>query len=240
MSQEVFGGMTTVSLGFTRGSDEVGKTGSPEFADYAKHWQYRLGLTQILTPRWLASLNFEAVVRRRLPRQPLSRRARVRCHRAGAQPAHALEPRDQAARDRRPRSARRRGARRVPLLLGHLGHQGAHTLEVGYSRYFGERWLADAYARYYTQSNALFYSDNATAETLYISRNRQLGTFNNTGLGAKLAYTYKPVRPASTRSRPTAATSCCASTTATSPTCAPASPTRFNAHVLQLLVTATF
>ena len=37
----------------------------------------------------------------------------------------------------------------------------AHTFEVGYSRYFGEPWLADAFVRYYTQKHALFYSDNA-------------------------------------------------------------------------------
>ena len=29
IAQEVFGGMTTVNLGFTRGSDTVGKTGDP-------------------------------------------------------------------------------------------------------------------------------------------------------------------------------------------------------------------
>src|SRR5512143_3420545 len=57
-SQEVFGGMTTIKLGFTRGKDDVGKKGEG-FFDYAKHWRYRLGATQILTPTWLASLNLE-------------------------------------------------------------------------------------------------------------------------------------------------------------------------------------
>src|SRR5262249_25558022 len=65
----------------------------------------------------------------------------------------------------------------------------AHTLEVGYSRYFGELWLADAYLRYYTQQGALFYSDNATSETTYVSRNRQLSTFHDVGLGAKVSRT---------------------------------------------------
>ncbi|HSB98898.1 MAG TPA: DUF3570 domain-containing protein, partial [Burkholderiaceae bacterium] len=60
VAQEVFGSMTTVKLGFTRGQDDVGKKGEG-FFDYAKHWRYRLGITQILTPRWLASLNLEAV-----------------------------------------------------------------------------------------------------------------------------------------------------------------------------------
>ena len=53
--------MTTVNLGFTRSADEVGKIGEAAFFDQAKHWQYRVGVTQILTPKWLASVNLEAV-----------------------------------------------------------------------------------------------------------------------------------------------------------------------------------
>src|SRR5258706_3667936 len=61
VSQEVFGGMTTVALGYTRGADKVGKHGTPGFFDRVTHWQYRAVVTQILTPRWLASVNFEAI-----------------------------------------------------------------------------------------------------------------------------------------------------------------------------------
>src|SRR5262249_14517820 len=60
VSQEVFGGLTTISLGYTRAWDKVGEKGIG-FFDAAKHWRYRLGGTQILTPRILASANCEAV-----------------------------------------------------------------------------------------------------------------------------------------------------------------------------------
>jgi hypothetical protein len=69
----------------------------------------------------------------------------------------------------------------------------AHTAEVGYSRYFGEQWLADTSLRFYRQDHALFYSDNAMAETTYISRNRQLSAFSSVGLGAKVAYNLRTV-----------------------------------------------
>ena len=36
-AQEVFGGMTTTRLGFSRGKDQVGKKGDCGFFDYAKH-----------------------------------------------------------------------------------------------------------------------------------------------------------------------------------------------------------
>ena len=55
----------------------------------------------------------------------------------------------------------------------------------------GRRWLADAYLRYYTQDKALFYSDNAQSETTYVSRNRQLSTFNNAAIGAKVSWLWR-------------------------------------------------
>jgi Protein of unknown function (DUF3570) len=186
VSQEVFGGMTTVSLGFTRGWDQVGKHGTPGFFDYAKHWQYRLGLTQILTPSWLMSANLETISDDGYLGSPY-RAARV----FGA-----------AVPERNPRT---RSSRALKLrAIGDLGSRDAmrveyryywdnwdiraHTAEAGYSRYIGESWLADGFVRFYSQSKALFYSDNATTETTYVSRNRQLGTFDSFGLGGKATY----------------------------------------------------
>jgi hypothetical protein len=127
-SQEVFGNMTTVNLGFTRGQDQVGRKGQAGWIDEATHWQYRAGLTQVLSPRWLASANFELISDSGFLGSPY-RAARV----FGAavperNPAHAHQPRAQAAQPaRHPRAVGGQfHARRVPLLLGHLGHQGAH------------------------------------------------------------------------------------------------------------------
>jgi hypothetical protein len=191
ISQEVFGGMTTVALGFTRGSDQVGKHGTPGFFDRVTHWQYRLGVTQILTPSWLASVNAEALSDEGFLGSPY-RSAIV----FGA-PVPERNPRTRSARAVKFR------------VVGDLGHRDAmhaeyryfwdtwaikaHTAELGYSRYFGDLWLADAYTRYYTQTHALFYSDNAQSETTYVSRNRQLSTFHNVGLGARVSRTVASV-----------------------------------------------
>jgi hypothetical protein len=190
-SQEVFGGMSTVLLGFTRGKDRVGKTGDLGFFDYAKHWRYRVGLTQILTSRWLATLGLEAVSDDGFLGSPY-RAARV----FGA-----------AVPERNPRTRSSRSIKlgSVAEVMPRTSIHGeyryfydnwdikAHTLELGASRYLGESFLLDAYVRYYKQNHALFYSDNALAETTYISRNRQLSTFNSLAPGAKLTYVYKQV-----------------------------------------------
>ena len=188
VTQEVFGGLTSISLGYSRGSDQVSKKNTPTFADTALHWKYRFGVTQILTPRWLMSANFEAMSDDGYLGSPY-RVARV----FGA-----------AVPERNPRT---RSNRAVKLrAVGDLGSRDAlraeyryfydtwdikaHTTEVGYSRYFGSDWLADGFIRFYTQSHALFYSDDAPAETVYVSRNRQLSTFNSIGVGAKASYNW--------------------------------------------------
>jgi len=196
VSEEVFGGLTTVSLGFSRGADQVGKK-DIGFFDRATHWKYRVGLTQILTPRWLASVNAEAIADSGFLGSPY-RAARV----FGA-----------AVAERNPRTRTSRAIKFSSLydisdVVGGGSRSSlrteyryfwdnwaikAHTLELGYSRYFGDKWLAEGFGRYYKQSAALFYSDNAQSETTYVSRNRQLSAFNSFGLGGKVAYTVKQV-----------------------------------------------
>ncbi|WP_298825858.1 DUF3570 domain-containing protein [uncultured Piscinibacter sp.] len=191
VAQEVFGNMTTVALGYTRSVDEVSRNGDPTFADTAKHWQYRLGLTQVLTPSMLASANLEVVsdsgylgnpyraavvfgatVPERMPRTRTSRALKLR-----------------VVGDLGDRNA----ARAEYRYFWDTWDIKAHTLEAGYSRYVGSDWLADGFTRFYSQSEALFYSDNATTETTYVSRNRQLSAFRSLGLGGKLSYVAKRV-----------------------------------------------
>ena len=189
VSQEVFGGMTTVALGFTRGQDDVGRHGEQAWVGQARHWQYRLGVTQVLSPRWLLSANGEVLADDGYLGNPY-RVARV----FGS-----------AVAERVPHT---RHAQALKLrLLGDVGHDGvqqaiygeyryyhdtwaiqAHTLEAGWRRQVDDRLRVDAFARLNRQGDAVFYSDNASTETLYISRNRQLSAFTSRSLGGKLAW----------------------------------------------------
>lgn len=185
VATDIFSGMTTVGLGYTYGSDDVGKVGEG-FFDNAKHWRYRLGVSQILTPRWVANANFEVVSDDGYLGSPY-RTALV----FGA-----------AVPERMPRT---RTSRSVQLrLIGEVApgwsvrgeyryfwdtwEISAHTFGLGAAHRFGEKWLVDAYARSYRQEGALFYSDNATSETLYVTRNRQLSTYNSLTFGTKVTY----------------------------------------------------
>jgi hypothetical protein len=187
VSQEVFGGMTTVLFGFSRGSDQVGKKNEPSFLDEARHWQYRVGVTQVLTPRWLASVNLEAVSDDGYLGSPY-RAARV----FGAFVPERM-PRTRSSRAIKLRSITAVGeqasVRAEYRYFWDTWDIKAHTVELGGSRYFrGTTWLADAFVRGYSQSAALFYSDNASTETTYLTRNRQLSAFNSVGVGGRVTY----------------------------------------------------
>ncbi len=185
IAQDFFGGMSTLNLGFTRGADKVGSK-TRGFFDDAHHWQYRLGLTQVLSPRWMASANLEVVSDAGFLGSPY-RVARV----FGAAVAERV-PRTRTSRALQLRAVGDLGSRdAVRLEYRHFWDTWeirANTVEAGYSRYFGERWLVDTSLRWHGQSKALFYTDNASAETLYLTRNRQLGTAANVGWQSRVTY----------------------------------------------------
>ena len=59
VSQDLFGDLTTVSLGYSQGWDQVGKRGDPSFNKRLDRRNYRLGVTQVVTRNMLVGLNFE-------------------------------------------------------------------------------------------------------------------------------------------------------------------------------------
>jgi len=186
LSQDVFGGMTTVSLGFTRAADKVLRHNDPTFSERATHWRYRLGATQVLTPRWLASANAEVISDDGYLGSPY-RAARV----FGASVPERL-PTTRTSRALKFRVVGDLGARDAMRAeyryYWDTWDVRAHTGELGYSRYLGSDLLADGYLRFNSQKKALFYSDNFASETTYISRNRQLGTFTSAAVGFKASY----------------------------------------------------
>ena len=114
-------------------------------------------------PRLAAQRQRRGDLRRRLPRQPVPRRARFR------RPVPERNPRTRTSRAIKLRTIGDLGSRNAVRAeyryFWDTWDIRAHTAEAGYSRYFGDLWLADAFVRYNTQSGALFYSDNATSET---------------------------------------------------------------------------
>ena len=196
LTQDVFGGMTTVVLGYSRANDKVGQHGTPGWIDSARHWQYRLGLTQIVTSRWTASANLEAVNDDGYLGSP------YRLARVFGTFVHENAPRTRESKalklsttgDITPEGANNRRSFRADYRYywDTWGIRG-HTLELGYNRNLAPGWLLESFVRYYRQNHAVFYSDNSPDQTLYITRNRELSTMHDFGPGASVSYTLRSV-----------------------------------------------
>jgi len=185
VATEAFSGMTTVGLGYTYGSDDVGKKGEG-FFDNAKHWRYRAGVSQVLSPRWVANANFEVVSDSGFLASPY----RVALVFGAAVP-------ERLPGTRTSRTMQFRVIGEVATGLSIRGEYRyfwdtwditAQNYGVGATARLGEKWLVDGYARYYTQTGALFFTNNATSETQYVTRNRQLSPFDSWTVGGKVTY----------------------------------------------------
>jgi len=196
LTQDVFGGMTTIVLGYSRASDKVGQKGTPGWIDTARHWQYRVGVTQILSPRWTASINGESINDDGYLGSP------YRLARVFGTYVHENDPRTRESKaiklsatgDITPEGAANRRSFRADYRYywDTWGIRG-HTLELGYNRNLAQGWLMESFLRYYRQNHALFYSDNAPGQTLYVTRNRELATMHDFGPGVTVSYTLRSV-----------------------------------------------
>ena len=59
VSQDMFGDLTTLTLGYAYGEDIVGRSGDPTFSRDNRRQLYSVGVTQILTRNLIATLNVE-------------------------------------------------------------------------------------------------------------------------------------------------------------------------------------
>jgi len=196
LTQDVFGGMTTVVLGYSQAHDLVGQHGTPGWVGTAHHWQYRLGLTQILTPRWTASANLESINDDGYLKSPyrLAKVIGTYLHEQAPTTRESKALKISATGDITPDGAANRRSFRADYRYywDTWGIRG-HTLELAYNRNLAPGWLLESSLRYYRQNRALFYYDNASTQTLYFSRNRELSTMHDFGPSVTVSYTLRSV-----------------------------------------------
>jgi len=186
LSQDMFGDLTTVSLGFSRAWDEVRNNTDPAFKEPVDRWSYRLGVAQILTPELMMGLTFETITDEGYLNNPY-RSARYR------------DPDDTTSYLWEPEiypHTRTSNAVSVTAdyylwyraaLHGMYRYYtdtwgvGANTARLGYTHPIGERWILEADYRWYDQSAADFYSDLFPYEDSqnFVGRDKELSTFQS-------------------------------------------------------------
>lgn len=192
VSHDLFDGLTTLSLGFSQGKDTVQRVDT-SFEELVNRYNYRIGLSQVLSRTLLLGIAFEDVAEEGYLSNPY-RAARVlgaylpeRYPRARDSQALAFRLIKGFGSDARPLST---SARMDYRYYRDTWGIHAHTLSLGVQRYLGERWVMEGRFRYYQQNAASFYSDNFPIEMTYMARDKELSTFQDYSLGFKFSWMF--------------------------------------------------
>ncbi len=192
--QEIFGGLTTVSLGFAQGSDQIGQITDPDFTRDADRRLYRMGVSQVISKRFVMNLDFEAITDEGFLNNPYRQ---VRYEVVGGA-GYLWQPEVYPAT--RTSSAIAIGGRYF-LKEGSAVHANARlygdswgiaawNAKAGYTYTFRKKWLFDFSYRYYTQTAADFYGDlfpYVDAQN-FLGRDKEISTFNDHSFRIDAAY----------------------------------------------------
>jgi len=199
LSQDFFGDLSTLTLGYSRGWDTVGKTGDPAFSENTDRQDYRLGFSQILSKNLLMSLDFETISDEGFLNNPY-RSVRYRDSTSGIGYSYEAElyPRTHTSN-----AIALHGLYYLPYraaLKGGFRYYNdswgvnAYTADLGYTHPLKSGWIFDFKYRYYTQTKADFYSDlfpHQQAQN-FLARDKELSTFNSQSFGLGISYTIHP------------------------------------------------
>ena len=204
ISQDLFGDLTTITMGFSRGNDIVRRRDTttnqidPTFKEPTDRWSYRVGVSQILTKSLITTLQLEVITDEGFLNNPyrsyryvnptddrlfaLAREIYPRTHTSNAVAINAKYFLPY-------RAAVRGGYRFFTDTWG----IDANTFELGYTHPW-RAWTFEVGYRYYSQGNADFYSDlfDRPNQQNFLARDKELSTFKSQAFSAGATYDFLP------------------------------------------------
>ena len=196
VSQDMFGDLTTVSLGYSQGRDRIGDSTDPTFRDEIERRSYRVGLTQVLTRNAVAAFNFETVTEQGYLQNPY-RSMRYRT----ITDTYVLAP-EVFPRTRTSNAGSVRLKHHMPWRAAAEGHYRfygdtwglrAHTAGLEYTQPLeGGRWTLSGSYRFYKQNSADFFSDLFPYENAqnFMARDKETSALTGHTLGFGAAYEF--------------------------------------------------
>jgi hypothetical protein len=200
LSQDMFGDLTTVSFGYSQGWDEVRKRGDGTFSESIDRRNYRLGLSQIVTPQLMLGFNYEVVTDEGYLNNPYRS---VRYLDSSSANGYSYQP--EVYPGTRTSNAIALNARYYlkyrAAVHGEYRYYtdtwgiDANMVEVGYTQPWRKQWIFEFDYRWYDQSAADFYSDlfpRADAQN-FLARDKELSTFTSHMLSLGATYELPPL-----------------------------------------------
>ena len=200
ISQDMFGDLTNVSFGFSRGWDEVRKRGDADFSEPIDRSTYRVGVTQILTPTLMIGANYELVTDEGFLNNPYRS---VRYLDPGSASGFAFQP-EVYPHTRTSNAAALNARYFLPYRAAVHGEYrfftdtwgiDANTVQVGYTHPWGKQWIFELSYRWYDQSAADFYADLFPRQDAqnFLARDKELSTFTSHMIGLGATYELPPL-----------------------------------------------
>jgi len=195
VSHNMFGDLTTVNLGYSLGEDAVGMRDNPNFEKEARHQNFKLGLSQVLTKNLLMDLGFETVTDNGYLNNP------YRSVRYLVTPTTYTSQGEVYPNTRTSQAVALRALYYLPYRASIKGEYRifkdtwgiqASMYDLGYTHPLKNDWIVDFHYRSYEQSHADFYSDlfpYIDAQN-YLARDKELSTFSSKTIGIGASYEF--------------------------------------------------
>ncbi|HJS92552.1 MAG TPA: DUF3570 domain-containing protein, partial [Steroidobacteraceae bacterium] len=205
ISQDMFGDLTTVTLSYSRGWDEIFRdikvngtiVNDPTFRQRADHRVYGLSISQILTRSLIGTLNYQfssdqgylaspyRLIRYADPNNPVGYSLAPQIY-PGTRTMDALAA---SLKYYLPYRAALTGKYRF---FSDSWGIVAHTLQLDYVQPIRHHWTLDGNIRYYRQGAASFYSDLFPYANYsnYMARDRELAAFHSITIGLEASYAF--------------------------------------------------
>jgi hypothetical protein len=198
LSQDFFGDLTTLSLGYSRGNDDIGKRGDESFLKEAERQNYRFGITQVISKNMIMGLSFENIADEGYLNNPYRS---VRFIDASSDKGYRFES-EVYPNTRTSNAAALTANYYLPYrasvyaeakLFSDTWGIDATTYKVGYIHTFGDDWIVEVRGRFYSQDKADFYQDlyQRSEEFNFRARDKEMSTFSNVSAGLSVTYEFR-------------------------------------------------
>lgn len=197
ISQDMFGDLTTISMGYAHGDNDIRKTNEPSFLKHSKTDNFNISLAQVITKNLIISTAFDVTTDEGFLNNPYRQYRFI-------DPNDSSNYRllDEVYPETRTSSALAVRARyflpyRAALHAEVRTFQDswgirANNFEIGYTHPFADDWIAETHFRAYSQTKADFYDDLFPYEASqnFLARDKELSTFSDTTIGFGISYEF--------------------------------------------------
>lgn len=196
VNHQMFGNMTTVTMSYSQAWDEIRKNTDPDFLAEVDRRHYRLGLSQVLTPKLLIGLNVEGITDEGFLNNPYRLVRYLSDDGATFLYESELYPNTRSSNAISVRSQYhlpyRAAVKAEYRYFEDTWGIEASSTELGYVHPLKKGWTFDVRYRRYGQNEADFYSDLFPREAAFNfrARDKELSLFSSQMIGVGASYEF--------------------------------------------------